>query len=174
MSDVRVEVLEAVGAREEGKHAWHEGPCDWAVIPVIGGDNDVLPVTLGEDHVTQETDLRGAKAGQKALQGDQTGKHECLAVDDGACLSVDSLARAEERNVPSGGYTLAGVVGATLEGVHLVEEDGSAAAQLLGVPGSDEKLSLWSGQGLLIDDVSNFAGQIPKRRQLLCLVSTRR
>lgn len=79
---------------------------------------------------------------------------------------MNSLARAEERDVPSGGYTRVGVVGQTLQGVHLVVEDSSAAAQLSGVLTTDEELSLGSGEGLLIDDVSNFAWQIPKRYQL--------
>lgn len=104
--------------------------------------------------------MRGAQASQEALQRRQVGKYELLTVDDGACLGVDGLARAEKRDV-AGEFEgcvllVVGVVGRELEGL------GLTSAQLNGVGGVDEELSVGSGQGLLVDDVSNFSRQIPK------------
>lgn len=151
MPDIWVEVIEAVGASEECKHAGHEGP-RVPVLPMIRvrehKEHAWLAISV-DHHVSKEADLRGSEAGQEALEGHQIGKNELLAVNDGACLGVDSFAGAEERDVAGGRYALVGVLWrgpvhvetqvvelpgevteGAIQGRHPVIQDGSSAAQL--------------------------------------------
>lgn len=187
MPDVWVEVIEAVGASEECKHAGHEVP-RVPVLPMIRvrehKEHAWLAISV-DHHVSKEADLRGSEAGQEALEGHQIGKNELLAVDYGACLGVDSFASAEEREVAGGRYALVGVllrgpvhvetqvvelpvevIEGAIQGRHPVVEDGSSATQLDGLHGFDDERSVRSGQGLLVDDVSNLARKIPDCHQI--------